>query len=98
MVWKREADLSWSSLPVRFGDATPEGFVPALGVAYAPGCASDDWSCAGNTERAAAIAPPAPARQGEPRARSLKLADGSCLCPNGAIIRVELTCEQVCGR
>lgn len=97
MVWKREADLSWSSLPVRFGDGSPAGFVPAVGVAYAPGCASGDPSCA-ESARPARAAEPLPARRDEPRARIVKLADGSCMCPNGAIIRVELACEQVCGR
>jgi murein DD-endopeptidase MepM/ murein hydrolase activator NlpD len=95
MVWKREPDLSWSSLPVRFDDGTPEGFQPEAGLAYAPTCGSTGAGCAPG-----ALLPVAgvPARRDEPRAPVVRRDDGACVCPNGAVIHVELACELVCGR
>ena len=44
MVWRRQADLSWASVPVRFDDGSAEGFVPSEGIAYAPACRGDRCS------------------------------------------------------
>jgi murein DD-endopeptidase MepM/ murein hydrolase activator NlpD len=96
MVWKREADLSWTSLPVRFFDGTPQGMVPAQGVAYAPACASTGAGCApGETPPAPE---PVPAKRADAGARGLRRTDGACVCGNGAVIYVDLPCEQVCAR
>ncbi len=96
MVWKREPDLSWSSLPVRFDDGTPQGFLPEVGLAYAPSCGPGGAGC--SPEELPPVAETLPARRDEPRARVVQRADGACVCPNGAVIHVDLACELVCGR
>ena len=95
MVWKRQADLSMTSVPIRFHDGTRGGMLPARGVAYAPGCSSSGMGCAPDeTPAAEAPRPAAPRRSAEPATRR---ADGSCACPNGAVIHVDLPCSLVCG-
>jgi len=96
MVWKREPDLSWSSLPVRFDDGTPEGLQPEAGLAYAPTCGPGGAGCLPG--EIPALAESSPARRDESRAKAVRREDGACMCPNGAVIHVELACEQVCGR
>ncbi len=103
MVWRRKADLSQQTLPIRFHDGTRAGFVPGLGVAYAPGCAASGLGCPrGEGPPPSELWPasgsvrPAPA---PPAAGPLRRPDGSCQCPNGAVIAVEgLACHEICGR
>jgi murein DD-endopeptidase MepM/ murein hydrolase activator NlpD len=95
MVWKREADLTWRSLPIRFHDDTWEGFVPEAGVAYAAGCARTGAPCAPG---ALPVSEPAAVRSDAPEPPALRRDDGACVCPNGAVIHVELACDLVCGR
>lgn len=95
-VWKREADLGSASVPVRFHDGSEQGFVPRVGVAYAPGCAQSGAGCAPG-ERPPA--PETPAAPGDPAlARAPRRDDGACLCSNGAVIHVDLPCDLVCAR
>jgi len=99
MVWQRKADLSQTTLPIRFHDGTRVGFVPGEGIAYAPGCAasglgcprdqgpppSEMWPASGDVRAA-----PSPAPMLRP--------DGACACPNGAVIQLEgLSCNEICG-
>jgi murein DD-endopeptidase MepM/ murein hydrolase activator NlpD len=95
MVWKREPDLSWASLPIRFDDGSAQGLLPQPGLAYAPTCPPGGPAC---IEDALPAAPAPPAERGRaPRAKGLRRQDGACVCPNGAVIHVELACELVCG-
>lgn len=95
MVWKRQADLSRISVPIRFFDGTQAGLLPARGVAYAPGCTSSGMGCRpGENLPSETRVPAAPARSDEPATRRT---DGACACPNGAVIHVDLPCSLVCG-
>jgi murein DD-endopeptidase MepM/ murein hydrolase activator NlpD len=96
MVWKREADLSATGVPVRFHDGSAQGFVPRVGAAYAPACQPSGQGCAPDERPPAAEA--LPARRDEPRPRAQRRADGACACANGALIHVDLPCDQVCAR
>jgi murein DD-endopeptidase MepM/ murein hydrolase activator NlpD len=92
MVWRRQADLSWESVPIRFADGSAAGFVPATGVAYAPACSGGD-GCLGA---------PVPAPESVPAridvgAGGARRDDGACQCANGAVIHVDLPCSRVCG-
>lgn len=86
-VWKREADLSARGIAIRIDDGSPQGAAPRAGVAYAPGGHSPE------------IPEPVslPASRHEKPSRAKRLADGACACGNGAVIHVDLPCEQVCG-
>lgn len=91
MVWRRQADLSWESVPIRFDDGMGRGFVPGKGVAYAPAC-SGGADC---------ISGPAPAPASVPAQRDVgaggvRRNDGACQCANGAVIHVDLPCSRVC--
>jgi murein DD-endopeptidase MepM/ murein hydrolase activator NlpD len=96
-VWRRQADLSAQSLPVRFHDGSAPGFAPAVGVAYAPGCGTAGAGCAAGELPPVSEPLPAAARREGPSARGLRREDGACVCPNGAVIYVELRCDLVCG-
>lgn len=90
MVWRRLADLSWSTVPVRFDDGSSGGFVPREGAAYVPACAGP--RCA------LPVAQPVPASPSKARGSgAARRDDGACICTNGAIIHVDLPCRQVCG-
>jgi murein DD-endopeptidase MepM/ murein hydrolase activator NlpD len=95
MVWKRMPDLSAVTVPVRFYDGTPEGIVPARGVAFAPGCSSSGMGCADDE------APPPsevmPAARAAGTRKAVRDTDGACRCPNGAVLYVELPCSLACG-
>jgi murein DD-endopeptidase MepM/ murein hydrolase activator NlpD len=94
-VWKREGDLSATGIAIRFHDGSPRGFTPRANAAYAPACASSGSGCAADE------LPPepesAPARRAASSSRMLRRADGACACANGAVIHVDLPCDQVCG-
>ena len=87
-VWKREADLSARGIAIRFHDGSPQGAAPRASVVYAPGGPS--------LEATEPVSLPA-SRRHETLSRVKRLADGSCACGNGAVIHVDLPCEQVCG-
>jgi murein DD-endopeptidase MepM/ murein hydrolase activator NlpD len=96
MVWKRMPDLSAVTIPVRFYDGTPQGIVPARGVAFAPACSTSGMGCGdgeGPPPSEAMPAAPAAATRG-----AVRDTDGACRCPNGAVLHVELPCSLVCGR
>jgi murein DD-endopeptidase MepM/ murein hydrolase activator NlpD len=96
-VWRRQADLSAQSLPLRFYDGSAQGFEPVPGVAYAPACSASGTGCAPGELPPVSEAQP-PARRDAPSARGLRRDDGACVCPNGAVIHVEgLRCALVCG-
>lgn len=97
MVWRRTADLQWTTVPIRFHDGSAGGFLPSIGVAYAPACASGDPRCTPPRQaRPHESVPAAPARGSA--GEQIRRADGACVCPNGATIHVDLPCHQVCGR
>jgi hypothetical protein len=87
-VWKREADLSARGIAIRFDDGSPQGAAPRAGVAYAPG---------GHSPEIPEPVPLPAARRHHTLSRAKRLADGACACGNGAMIHVDLPCEQVCG-
>jgi murein DD-endopeptidase MepM/ murein hydrolase activator NlpD len=95
MVWKRRADLTMASLSIRFEGRNGHGMVPIQGVAYAPGCSTQGSGCRPQMapQRHSLPAAPAPMDR-EPVSRR---EDGACACPNGAVIHVDLPCDQVCG-
>jgi murein DD-endopeptidase MepM/ murein hydrolase activator NlpD len=93
MVWRRTADLHWTSVPIRFDNGSAAGFQPETGVAYAPGCRSGDPGCRGPRE-SESVRPAARAES----AGWTRRPDGACICPNGATIHVDLPCSQVCSR
>ena len=96
MVWKRMLDLSAATVPVRFYDGTPQGIVPARGVAFAPACSTSGMGCAdGEGLPPSEVMPAAPAASTRGAVRDT---DGACRCPNGAVLHVELPCSLVCGR
>ena len=94
MVWRRTADLHWTSVPIRFDDGSAHGFQPQTGIAYAPACRPGDPGC---PERAQAAEPSWPAARAEPTGWTRR-SDGACVCPNGATLTVDLPCSQVCTR
>jgi murein DD-endopeptidase MepM/ murein hydrolase activator NlpD len=96
MVWKRLPDLSAVTLPVRFYDGTPEGVVPARGVAFAPACSTSGMGCAPGEGPPPSEAMPAAPTPGARRA--VRDTDGACRCPNGSVLYVDLPCSLVCGR
>lgn len=95
MVWRRTADLHWTTVPIRFEDGSHDGFVPQTGIAYAPAraCRAGDPDCSPPYESA----PSVPAARAEGATWSRR-PDGACVCPNGAVITVDLPCSQVCAR
>jgi murein DD-endopeptidase MepM/ murein hydrolase activator NlpD len=93
MVWRRTADLHWTTVPVRFYDGSADGFLPETGIAYAPACRPGDPGCTLARE----AAPSWPAARAE-SAEWKRRGDGACVCPNGATIHVALPCQQVCAR
>lgn len=96
MVWRRLADLSSASVPVRFEDGSPRGFVPEEGVAYAPACSGHEDGCGID-----ALEPlrSVPARRSDDAVSGgARRDDGACECANGAVIHVALPCSRVCGR
>jgi murein DD-endopeptidase MepM/ murein hydrolase activator NlpD len=96
MVWKRQPDLSMATVPIRFDDRTALGFVPGRGVEYPPACSTSGMGCAlGETAPRDEAMPAAPAR---PTRTAVRRDDGACLCPNGAVLHVDLPCRMVCGR
>ena len=95
MVWKREADLSMSSVPIRFHDGSAQGMVPTMGATYAAACSTSGVGCAPG-ELPPEESRPAAQANAEPRT-STRRADGACLCANGAVIHVDLPCSRVCG-
>jgi murein DD-endopeptidase MepM/ murein hydrolase activator NlpD len=96
MVWKRMPDLSLATVPIRFDDGTRLGFVPGRGVEYPPACSTSGMGCAPGETPPRDEAPPAAPT---PRARpAVRRDDGACLCPNGAVLHVDLPCRMVCGR
>jgi murein DD-endopeptidase MepM/ murein hydrolase activator NlpD len=93
MVWRRTADLQWTTVPIRFDDGSAAGFLPRTGLAYAPACRPGAPGCAPEGS--------APAQESWPAARGsagewIRRSDGACVCPNGATIHVDLPCQQVC--
>jgi murein DD-endopeptidase MepM/ murein hydrolase activator NlpD len=99
MVWQRKSDLSQTTLPIRFHDGTHTGFVPGVGIAYAPGCAASGMGCP--REEGPPPSEMWPASEDvrpAPSSEAMLRPDGSCLCPNGAVIQIEsLSCNEVCG-
>src|SRR5262249_37710766 len=77
-VWKREADLSATGVAIRFHDGSAHGFVPQMGVAYAPACRASGSGCAPGE------APPEPesrpAHRRETPSRAVRRDDGACAC------------------
>ena len=96
MVWKRQPDLSLTTVPIRFDDHTALGFVPGRGVEYPPACSSSGSGCAlGETPPREKATPAAAAK---PTRTTVRRDDGACQCPNGAVLHVDLPCQMVCGR
>ncbi|MEZ4331888.1 MAG: M23 family metallopeptidase [Myxococcota bacterium] len=52
----------------------------------------------GRSAAPAAAAGGAASGAAQPPARPLRRADGACVCPNRAVLHVDLPCEMVCGR
>jgi murein DD-endopeptidase MepM/ murein hydrolase activator NlpD len=42
MVWRRLADLSWTSVPIRFEDGSTAGLTPEVGDTYRPACSGPE--------------------------------------------------------
>jgi murein DD-endopeptidase MepM/ murein hydrolase activator NlpD len=94
MVWQRKSDLTQESVPIRFANGSQQGFVPAVGIAYPPACATTGAGCRPADAPPAETAPASPAEPGASGRRQ----DGACVCGNGAVIHVALPCARVCGR
>jgi murein DD-endopeptidase MepM/ murein hydrolase activator NlpD len=87
-VWKAGFDGTTGTVPIRFHDGSPGGFVPAEAVAYRPGCHARGRPCGAGelpASQPASLGAPAEGR-----------GDGPCRCKNGAVITTHLPCRMVC--
>jgi murein DD-endopeptidase MepM/ murein hydrolase activator NlpD len=89
-VWQATVtnDQGSTTVPIRFYDSRPAGFVPKRRSAYAPTCHSEGNRCKPGE------LPARPASYGATPIE--KNDDGTCLCGNGSIITTALPCRVVC--
>lgn len=101
-VFKVLPDGRHQTIPVRFWDGTRQGFTALAGLQYKPGCPRDGGSmCLPGelaSERRSRPAERPPAAAAPSGGAPFRRADGACVCPNRAVLHVDLPCERVCGR
>lgn len=88
-VWR----ATWEggeTIPIKFHDGQPGGFLPIEGALYEPGCHEGGRRCRGGEVPAAA----GPAKAGG--GNFTRGPDGACRCKNGSVITTKLPCRAVC--